>query len=137
MTAPALRSNSDSSLSVVARLVLHIAEPKRHLIRYFGAYAAVVRARTRDLAEHRPQPTPTPQPAPSCNLPAQVRADPPPRVNQRRRRWAELIRRVYETDPLTCARCGAPMRIIAFILDARAIRRILGHLDAKGRDRAP
>jgi hypothetical protein len=124
-------------LEFIARLVLHIAEPKRHQVRYFGAYAAVVRARTRDLAERRPRPTPTPPPAPPSDLPAQVPAEQPPRVKQRRRRWAELIRRVYETDPLTCARCGAPMRIIAFILDARAIRRILGHLDAKGRDRAP
>ena len=137
MTAPALRSNSDSSLSVSARLVLHIAAPKRHQVRYFGAYAAVVRARTRDLAKDRPRPTPTPPLAPPSDLPAQVPADQPPRVKERRRRWAELIRRVYETDPLTCVRCGAPMRIIAFVLDARAMRRILGHLDAKGRDRAP
>jgi len=29
--------------------------------------------------------------------------------------WAALIQRVYETDPLTCPRCGAKMRIISFI----------------------
>jgi len=29
--------------------------------------------------------------------------------------WAALIQRVYETDPLTCPRCGSKMRIISFI----------------------
>jgi hypothetical protein len=28
---------------------------------------------------------------------------------------AELIRRVYEVDPLICARCGSEMRVIGFI----------------------
>jgi len=32
-----------------------------------------------------------------------------------RRRWAELIRRVYEVDPLVCPRCGGEMRVIGFI----------------------
>ena len=29
--------------------------------------------------------------------------------------WAALIQRVYESDPLTCPRCGSKMRIISFI----------------------
>ena len=29
--------------------------------------------------------------------------------------WAALIRRVYETDPLTCPRCGAKMKVVSFI----------------------
>ena len=32
-----------------------------------------------------------------------------------RRRWADLIRQVYEVDPLTCLHCGAQMKILAFI----------------------
>lgn len=30
-------------------------------------------------------------------------------------RWAAMIKRVYETDPLVCPRCGGQMRIVAFV----------------------
>ena len=32
-----------------------------------------------------------------------------------RRRWAALVKRVYEVDPLVCPKCGGEMRVIAFI----------------------
>ena len=32
-----------------------------------------------------------------------------------RSRWAALIRKVYETDPLRCPKCQGEMKIIAFI----------------------
>jgi hypothetical protein len=44
------------------------------------------------------------------------------------RGWAEMIRKVYEIDPLLCPRCGGRMRIIAFIEDPKAIDKIIGHL---------
>ena len=46
-----------------------------------------------------------------------------------RRRWAMLIKKVYQTDPLMCPRCGGVMRIISFI-EARQgdiVRKILEH----------
>ena len=46
-----------------------------------------------------------------------------------RRRWAMLIQRVYQVDPLVCPKCGGLMKIIAFI-EARqgdVIRKILEH----------
>ena len=46
-----------------------------------------------------------------------------------RRRWAELIRRIYEMDPLLCQNCGQTMAIIAFITERRVIRKILRHLE--------
>jgi hypothetical protein len=42
--------------------------------------------------------------------------------------WAQLIRKVYEADPLECPRCKGPMRVIALIEDPGVIRRILEHL---------
>jgi len=42
--------------------------------------------------------------------------------------WARLIHKVYEVDPLVCAKCGTPMHVIALIDDATVIRRILEHL---------
>ncbi|MEX2080422.1 MAG: hypothetical protein WEC33_02310, partial [Dehalococcoidia bacterium] len=42
--------------------------------------------------------------------------------------WAQLIRKVYEADPLECPRCKGPMRVIALIENPGVIRRILDHL---------
>jgi len=42
--------------------------------------------------------------------------------------WAEMIRKVFEVDPLTCPRCGGHMRIIAFITDYAVVDRIINHL---------
>lgn len=48
--------------------------------------------------------------------------------------WARLIARVYEVDPLRCPRCGATMRLIAFIVERAVIVRIL---DPLGEPTAP
>jgi hypothetical protein len=40
----------------------------------------------------------------------------------------------YEVVPLACPRCGATMRIVAFITEPKVIRTILLHLAAKGID---
>ena len=45
-----------------------------------------------------------------------------------RKSWARLIYQVYEIDPLKCPKCGAQMKIIAFILEREEINRILKHL---------
>jgi hypothetical protein len=45
-----------------------------------------------------------------------------------RKRWARLIQKIYEVDPLVCSSCGGAMRVIAFIEDQDVIRKILTHL---------
>ncbi len=56
-----------------------------------------------------------------------------PEARTLRRRWASLINRVYEVDPLVCPVCGGEMRIIAFIFEPKVVDGILGHLAlAKG-----
>ena len=39
-----------------------------------------------------------------------------------------MVYQVYEVDPLKCLKCGAQMRIIAFILEREEVIRILRHL---------
>ncbi len=60
-----------------------------------------------------------------------TKLDPPlmPTRVQARRRWAVLIKQVYEVDPLQCPRCGGQMRILCFIEahQAQVIERILRH----------
>ena len=46
----------------------------------------------------------------------------------RRYTWALLLARIYEVFPLRCPRCGADLRIIAFITETAAVRGILIHL---------
>ena len=61
----------------------------------------------------------------------------PSRAQRRRlhRQWAELIRRIYEADPLLCT-CGAPMRVLSFVTEPPAIRKILVQLKSTGGEAA-
>jgi hypothetical protein len=42
--------------------------------------------------------------------------------------WAEMIRKVYEVDPMVCPRCGGTMKIIAFLTTYAVVDRIINHL---------
>ena len=57
-----------------------------------------------------------------------------PEIQARRQRWAELLQRIFEVEPLRCLRCGADMRIVAFVLDRDVIQAILRHLKKHSRD---
>ena len=105
------------------------SDKRERLVCEYGAYSTRRRARwrrsgvltdTRTLASVSP--------APDCAPPDW------PALRAIRQRWAELLKRIYEVDPLRCRRCNGEMRIIAFILDADVIAAILRHLRCKGRD---
>jgi hypothetical protein len=75
----------------------------------------------------------TPAPPSSSDTPGQPPANPPPPIagaaKPVRRRWAILIQRIYQVDPLRCPQCGGAMKIIALI-EARqeeVLRKILQH----------
>jgi hypothetical protein len=42
--------------------------------------------------------------------------------------WARLISKVFHLDPLTCAKCGGKLEIIAYLHDQVSISKILDHL---------
>ncbi len=54
-------------------------------------------------------------------------------IKEHRKNWARLIRgliwKIYQVDPLTCAKCGGRMRILSFIEYPEIIKKILKHLD--------
>jgi len=119
----------------LARVIMHIPDPRRHLVRYYGAYSNVSRGKRKrqDVAmatagavlrdgEHATS--------------ARADRDHSPDARALRRSWAQLIKRVYEVDPLLCPSCGAEMRIIAFISDHDVVDAILRHL-AKANARSP
>jgi hypothetical protein len=39
-----------------------------------------------------------------------------------------LSARLYEVDPLVCAKCGSEMKILSVIMDSCEIKKILKHL---------
>jgi hypothetical protein len=110
-------------LEFLARLLIQIPEPKRHLVLFYGVYAN--RIRTLYRADD------------SARFQADGEANEPTPRRTLSRRWAELIYRIYEIDPLDCPRCGARMKILTFIIDPKLIRQILDHLDRNAPPRAP
>jgi hypothetical protein len=96
-------------LEFLARVLIHVPEPNKHLVHFYGAYANRVRQ------SYREQLRPDDETKPS------------PSRRAANKRWAELIYRIYHVDPLTCTQCGGEMKILAFITDPGTIRTILGH----------
>jgi len=119
-------------LELLGKLAALVPPPRRHLVRYAGAFAPNSRLRplvvppapADDELPHRHCPAPpTPLPSPP---PAPVRE--PATVLIRRLDWAALLARVFAIDVLRCARCGGRMKVIAFLTDPPVVERILDHL---------
>jgi hypothetical protein len=111
-------------LELLDRLAALVPPPRLHRHRYFGVLAPNSPLRTAVTAL-APEASTAPV-APPTAEPAARRAA--------RYAWAMLLARIYEVFPLLCPRCGAEMRIIAFIIDRAIVRDILAHL---GKPSAP
>jgi len=109
---PTAGTHDFEPLEFLALLLAHVPDRHEILVRYSGAYSVRRRARWRKLgilAESRLRaetPRPDQDAVPSW-----------PALRTLRSRRAVLLRRIFEVDPLRCRRCGAEMRILAFILD--------------------
>ena len=57
-----------------------------------------------------------------------MRSASPRRGGFRPKKWRDLIKKVWEADPLLCPHCQQEMRVIALIDEADVIERILRHL---------
>jgi hypothetical protein len=99
-------------LRFIARVVSHIPDKGQVTVRYYGLYANAHRGKLKKanlvpfalrMIEEEPRPVPA-------------------------KGWAEMIRKVYEVDPLLCPRCGGTMKVIAFITDYSVVDRIINHL---------
>ncbi len=77
----------------LARLLMHVPQPRLHTIRYYGNYSNVARARRREHTQDDEQ---------AADAEAQPETPSAAQRRRLRRLWAQLIRRVYEVDPLTC-----------------------------------
>ena len=110
----------------LARVIMHIPEPRKHLVRYYGWYSNVSRGKRRKMAaENEDAETVGSGPA-SRAARAESRS-----ARALRRSWAQLIKRIYEVDPLVCPTCGSEMKVIAFITEHDVVDAILRHLERK------
>ena len=117
----------------LARVIMHIPEPRRHLVRYYGVYWNVSRGKRRRQTDADIGAVPSD----GRHVPAaRADRDQSPEARALRRSWAQLIMRVYEADPLVCPKCGGEMRTVAFIIDHDVVDAILRHL-AKAETRSP
>ena len=100
-------------MDFVARVLMQVPEVNKHSIRYYGVYSKGAKQKPRSDSS-----------SPDDSLEEET---PSFSKSNLRRRWANLIRRVYQSDPLLCPKCGAKMKVISFITQYKVIHRILDH----------
>jgi hypothetical protein len=107
----------------------HIPDYHEHSIRAYRAYSARFAPSGNATAI-----SPTRRPWQASSQEAEGALPDRPALRAARWRWTELLKRIFEVDPLRCVRCGDEMRIISFALDPDVTVTILRHLQRKGRD---
>jgi len=124
-------------LDFVHAVVTQVPDAGKHLVRYYGAYAHKFRGRVRAAAAAiSPPATPDASETTATRRDADaepvVPAEPGSPEALRRSSWARVLQKVFEVDPLLCARCGTPMKVVAWITDPVVIERILAHRKRAG-----
>jgi hypothetical protein len=133
-----------SPIELLQRLSRLIPPPRIHRHRYHGVFAPNSRWR-KEATRYGREPKADPADQPDAGVDVASSQEPAvapcahlDRGRGARRRWAQLLARVYEIDPLTCPACDGPMRILAwpaatsatlrFLTDPTVVRPILRHL---------
>jgi len=99
-------------LEFIARVTSHIPDKGQVTVRYFGLYANAHRGKVKKTSL-----------GPLALRMAEDKLRPVPAKG-----WAEMIRKVYEVNPLLCPHCGGQMKVIAFLTDYAVVDRIIQHL---------
>jgi hypothetical protein len=100
-------------LELIARVVSHIPDKGRVMVRYYGLYSNAHRGKIRKAS--------------LVPVALGMIKEEPARVPSKG--WAEMIRMVYEVDPLICPRCGGRMKVVAFLTEHAVVDRIIRHLE--------
>ena len=105
----------------VAAVTAHIPDKGRHTVRRYGYYSNRSRGKRR---------------VSGCGKLILVS----PAAGEERefsRRWRQMLKRIYEVDPLICPNCGTEMTIIGFVSDAAGIRATLRSLGLREEEEVP
>jgi hypothetical protein len=109
-----------SPCDFIARITQHIPDKSFQLVRYYGWYSNKMRGQRIKRAEPEGGSTD------AGGEVIDVSAFKPRRIPSKK--WRELIKKVWEADPLLCPHCRHDMRIVALIDEEAVIERILRHL---------
>jgi len=99
-------------LEFIARVTSHIPDKGQVTVRYYGLYANAHRGMIKKAS--------------LGSFPLRIGEDELRRLPAKG--WAEMIRKVYEVDPMLCPRCGGKMKVVAFITDFAVVDKIIDHL---------
>jgi hypothetical protein len=102
-----------SPCDFIARITQHIPDKSFQLVRYYGWYSNKMRGQRLKRAEPEGEVIEVSEPKPR-RIPS--------------KKWRELIKKVWEADPLLCPHCHKEMRMVALIDEEAVIERILRHL---------
>ena len=107
----------------IAAITQHIPDKGVQMVRYYGYYSN----KSRGMRAKK-------------NRTSAVMLMDPEERRIPSKKWRELIKKVWEVDPLECPNCGGEMKIIALIDERAVIEKILRHLGlwvGYGASRAP
>ncbi len=96
-------------LEFIARVTSHIPDKGQVMVRYYGLYSNAHRGKMRKAGAEPPHPLIIEDD--STYVPSKGRAD--------------MIRKVYEIDPMICPLCGGKMSIISLIEEPRTIEMLI------------
>jgi hypothetical protein len=99
-------------LSLLSRLAASVPAPRLHTVRYAGVLASASKVRAR-LA---------PRPAVAPKDTADVSERP---GRGAYRSWAELLKRTFGFEVLTCRCCGGRMRLVGLVTEPKSVARYL------------
>ncbi len=109
----------------LARVLVHIPDKGQVTTRYYGWYANRPRGMRRRAESG------------GANPPTPIVTTPRLAPTEASRRWAALLRQIFEVDPLRCPTCQGAMRIVAVITLRSVIEQILAHLGTRTAARSP
>jgi hypothetical protein len=112
---------------LIEKLAALVPPPRFHLVRYHEILAPAAKWRSQ-IVPAAPESDARPG---ACGHTRGDGAAIGPRP--RNYTWAQLLRRVFQVDVLTCTRCGGPLRVLAAIQSPGAIRKILDCLGLPSR----
>ena len=116
------------------RVAALIPPPRVNLVRFFGVLAPNARLRSLVVPappelQRKPPPTPTSGPLPSLTMnDEKSELEGPTARPSSRIPWADLLKRTFGVDLLTCTNCGGKRRVVACVFSSMVTAEILYHL---------
>jgi len=108
-----------SGLEFVEKLAALVPPPRIHLTRFFGCLAPHAKTRSQIVPKKE-------EPEAIEPLAADLATE---KIKKsKRKNWSELLARVFNIYMKNCSQCGGELKVIAAIIELKAIRKILGHL---------